>query len=192
MRKPDGYDEAKSSSYKSKKLPAGAYEVEILNAAVREEYGIEKLILQIDIASGDYKGYFKSNYDYQFKNPRKGQTAKWKGIFRQGTSGKYLDYFKSLIKIIEDSNDGYKFDFDEKTLKSKKLGMIFKDKSFFNDDGDEIHYIAADTPLTLDDLYAGNYDFPTSKPADQSLKQTPKKSTADEMVDDDKELEIPF
>lgn len=191
MKKPAGYDEAKSSSYKSKKLPAGAYEVEILNAAVREEYGIEKLILQIDIASGDYKGYFKSNYDYQFKNPRKGQKAKWKGTFKQATSGKSVDYFKSLIKIIEDSNDGYKFDFDEKTLKGKKLGMIFKDKSFFNDDGDEIHYIAADTPLTLDDLYAGNYDIPVTK-SDNPSKQTPKKSTADEMVDDDKEMEIPF
>ena len=191
MKKPAGYDEAKSSSYKSKKLPAGAYEVEILNAAVREEYGIEKLILQIDIASGDYKGYFKSNYDYQFKNPRKGQKAKWKGTFKQATSGKSVDYFKSLIKIIEDSNSGYKFNFDEKTLKGKKLGMVFKDKSFFNDDGDEIHFIAAATPLTLDDLQAGNYDIPVTK-SDNPPKQTTKKSTADEMVDDDKEMDIPF
>ena len=124
MRKPDGYDEAKVSSYKSKKLPVGAYEVEIINAVVREEYGSERLILQIDIASGDFKGYFKDNFDYQFKNPRKGQKAKWKGIFKQATSGRSVDYFKSLIKVIEDSNSGFRFDFDERKLKGKKLGMV--------------------------------------------------------------------
>lgn len=184
MKKPDGYDEAKTSSYKPKKLPAGAYEVEIVNAAVRDEYGTEKLILQIDIATGEYKGYFKKNFDNQAKYPKAGQRLKWKGIFKQATSGKSLNYFKSLIKIIEDSNN-FKFDFNEKTLKGKRLGMVFKNRVFTNDKGEEITYIAADTPLTLDDLYAGNFDAPRSSNSNQPPKDSNKSSGAgDDMVED--------
>ena len=193
MRKPDGYDEAKSSSYNSKKLPVGAYEVEIINAAVRDEYGTEKLILQIDIASGDYKGYFKKNFDNQAKYPKPGQKLKWKGIFKQATSGRSVNFFKSLIKIIEDSNN-FQFDFNEKKLKGKRLGMVFKNRVFTTDEGKEVTYIAADTPLTLDDLHAGNFDSPISKRSDQPPKDSAKASnadddTVDDSIDDD---DLPF
>ena len=58
---------------------------------------------------------------------RNGTNAKWNngGLFRQGYEGKQLPFFKGMISCIEKSNEGYEWNWDEKTLKGKKIGVLF-------------------------------------------------------------------
>lgn len=39
-------------------------------------------------------------------------------------------YFKGCITAIEESNPGYKFNFDERTLDNKLVGIIFRDEEY--------------------------------------------------------------
>ena len=161
MRKPDNYDNTAAASVNnSYKLPVGAYKIIILDAAVREEFGKEKLVLRFDIADGKYKDFYANKFKRQKEADSQTQ-PKWKGIFKQNTSGKSTSYFKGLVKVIEDSNHGFHFNFDESTLKGKKLGMIFTEQSFTDKKTNkEIFYVAATTPITIADLESGNFDIP--------------------------------
>lgn len=42
------------------------------------------------------------------------------GLFRQGYEGKQLPFFKGMITCIEESNEGYEWNWDEKRLRVRK------------------------------------------------------------------------
>ena len=46
--------------------------------------------------------------------------------------------FKGLITSVEASNDKFKFNFDEKTLEGKKVGLVFREEDFLGQDG-QVH-----------------------------------------------------
>lgn len=127
MNKIPGYDESPAYTGEGQALPAGKYICEIKGAKVvkSSSSGMEQLVLQLDIAEGDYKNYYSDLYAADLE--RNGTKAKWRngGLFRQGWEGKSLPYFHGLMTCIEKSNDGYKWDWDEKTLKGKKIGVLF-------------------------------------------------------------------
>lgn len=132
MNKIPGYDESPAYTGEGQALPAGKYICEIKGAKVvkSSSSGMEQLVLQLDIAEGDYKNYYSDMYSADLE--RNGTTAKWRngGLFRQGWEGKSLPYFHGLMTCIEKSNDGYKWDWDEKTLKGKKIGVLFGREQF--------------------------------------------------------------
>lgn len=191
MRKPEGYDEAVVyNSYN--KLPVGAYEVKILDAIVREENGYEKIILRIDISSGDHKNFFADD----FKRQRDQDSAKpeWHGIFKQTTSGKSVVFFKKLIQTIEKSNPNFTFNFDESTLKDKKLGMIFDTVNFTSKKTNKpSSYVGAVEPITLADLQSGNFEIPSLKNSNgSSTSNSPSNNNSAATNRNNEELDIPF
>lgn len=138
MRKIKDYDKVQSYK-KSEQLPIGGYILEILNA--KEEEGKadypNTLIISFDIAEGPFKGFFKRNWQAQ-----DGEDKKWKGTFRlrvpneDGTE--HDDWrkraFKTAMECIEDSNEGYAWDWNEAGLKGLKVGGVFNQKEYeFND-----------------------------------------------------------
>ena len=133
MRKPDNYDETAAQTGGFEQLPAGAYNCIIKDAnEIQSKSGKAMLQLRLDIADGKHKDYFQNLYTTQ---NRKYADVKWKGIYNQLTEGESLGFFKGLIQDIEDSNPGYKFNFDEKTLKDKKIGGVFGREQFKAQDG---------------------------------------------------------
>ena len=126
MNKIQGYDEAQSYTGESRTLPAGKYICEIKGAKeVETKNGKKQLVLQLDIAEGEYKDHYSNLYAANAE--RNGTNAKWNngGLFRQGYEGKQLPFFKGMISCIEKSNEGYEWNWDEKTLKGKKIGVLF-------------------------------------------------------------------
>ena len=126
MNKIQGYDEAQSYTGESRTLPAGKYICEIKGAKeVETKNGKKQLVLQLDIAEGEYKDHYGNLYAANIE--RNGTDAKWNngGLFRQGFEGKQLPFFKGMITCIEESNVGYTWNWDEKTLKGKKIGVLF-------------------------------------------------------------------
>lgn len=133
MKKPDGWDSAQAYTGESVSLPAGGYICTIVGAVdMFSNSGKPMLVLLLDIAEGEYAGYFRR----QFENAKeKTPEAKWNCVYRQLVEGKSLPFFKGLITSIEESNGSFKWNFDEKNLIGKKIGAIFGREQYVANDG---------------------------------------------------------
>jgi hypothetical protein len=127
MQKPSGYDstEAKQGG-QFDKPKAGAYVMKILKAQeVMSKTNRPMLVLLLDIATGEHAGNFRKLFDFlQSKNP----DSKWPCVYRRCMDGEQTSFFKGDIKAIEESNPGFKFNFDEKTLAGKLVGCALGEK----------------------------------------------------------------
>ena len=135
MRKPANYEETQARTGESRQLPAGLNACQIVMAIEEERNGSRLLAIAFDIAEGEYKGFFQQRYDAD-TNPQK----KWPGAgirrqFVEDRDGSCNPFFKGLITSIEESNPGFKWNWDENTLRGKKFGAIMGREEFLANDG---------------------------------------------------------
>lgn len=131
-----GFDKAAAYDGSFERFPAGGYICQIIKAwCETTPNGSEQLVLALEVADGEYKGYFGKQYnDKRSQN----QNAKWPCIFKQftlGLDGQTNPYFKGMLKSIEESNSGYKWNWNEGSLANKFIGMIFREEEFEANDG---------------------------------------------------------
>ena len=131
MRQFNGYKPTKPVS--NIPLPAGGYVAKILKAeCIHTDWG-EKLVLSFDIYEGEHRDFFANQYR---NNPN--EDKKWKGVYRISVprdDGSEQDErnkrsFNTAIWAIEDSNNGYHFNWDERTLANKFIGVLFRNKEW--------------------------------------------------------------
>ncbi|WP_283685173.1 hypothetical protein [Parablautia sp. Marseille-Q6255] len=136
IQKPQGYDESWAFTGETRTLPAGCYVCVVKKAAAVEENGKNKLVVLFDIAEGEQKDFYKSQYDAARANS---SDAKWRGVHKQIMNGSSLPFFKGLMTSIEKSNPGYTFPWgvqnNEKTLTGKKFGAVMGREQFQAQDG---------------------------------------------------------
>lgn len=188
MNKIPGYDESPAYTGESRALPAGKYICEIKGAkVVKTRNGNEQLALQLDIAEGDYKNYYSDRYSNDFE--RYGTNAKWGngGIFRQGYEGeKQLPFFRGLMTCIENSNEGYKWDWNEKGLKGKRIGVLFGREQFRAADGSVKWATKAVAVRSIAGL--ANSEIPKDKLLGGSIQTTFDTSGFTDLEDDEDDL----
>lgn len=106
-------------------LPKDAYVVRILSAkVVTTEKGTVQLVMAFDIAEGPYKGHYMAAFE-RSRNEDKRWPAD--GTFRltipyPGCPDWVQINWDSALADIEDSNPGYVWNGDERTLKGKLVG----------------------------------------------------------------------
>ena len=117
-----------------KSLPIGAYECVIKDARLNhnEETGKNTLKISIDIASGEYKDYFLKAYENDTRIDRKWNNNAVRYLAYEGDN---VSYFKGFLTVIENSNTGYKWDWDETKLKGKKVCGVFQYEEYEKQDG---------------------------------------------------------
>ena len=117
-----------------KSLPIGAYECVIREAKVYKNPTTEKesFRVQVDIASGDYKGYFQQRYDNNTRSDKTWDNNSTRYLAFQGDN---VSYFKGFITCVENSNTGYKWDWDETKLKGKKICGVYQYEEYENQEG---------------------------------------------------------
>lgn len=120
--------EIKRSVSGSDPLPAGGYVAKIMNAEVKEYNWGEVLVISFDIAEGEYKDFFANQY-----RANTSEDKKWKGNFRITVPQEGNQWYESqkrsfgnAIACIEESNGGYRWDWDEAKLKGKIVGVLFR------------------------------------------------------------------
>ena len=115
-------------------LPIGAYECVIKDARLNhnEETGKNTLKISIDIASGEYKDYFLKAYETDTRIDRKWNNNAIRYIAYEGDN---VSYFKGFITTVENSNVGYKWNWEESTLKGKKVCGVFQYEEYEKQDG---------------------------------------------------------
>lgn len=187
MEKIKGYEEAKAITGEFEKLEAGGYICKIVSAKEeKSKSGKRMLVIALDIAEGDRKDYFRNRFN-ENTNPDK----KWPAgaIYRQMLEGdKAVGFLKGLMTSLEASNDGFKWDWDEKKLKDLKCGAIFGEEEYEKTDGSVGISTKVKFIRTVKAIQDGNFKVP-------ELKKLPQKGEAFEdflnSVDSDNE-DLPF
>ena len=128
----EGYEGKKSSNFIDLP-PVGAYIGEIQAAREAEQNGRPVIELFMEIAEGEYKNRFHEVYEDQ--KERFGDNVKYKGIFRlvpymKGDEDWRRKVFEENLWAVEQSNPGYKWDWDEKKLKGKKVGISIRKRLY--------------------------------------------------------------
>lgn len=135
-----GYEAKKSGGY-IELPPVGAYVGQILNVKVEPSFDKthDQLVLMLDIVEGEYTGRYLEQYnDAKERFP----DTKYKGTLRitvpeedDGEDKAWIRrVFESNLWAIEQSNEGYAWDWDEKKLKNKKVGFSVR-KRFYTYNG---------------------------------------------------------
>ena len=140
------------------RLTPNCYICKILK--VEDQPEKEYLKIYFDIAKGDDKGYFKKQYDGDTRKERKWPNA---GTFIRSYKDSAASMFKGFTNAVEKSNKGYKWDFDEKTLVNKVVGLIIADEQYQNQKGQVRvrNYVAA--VRSVETIEKGEYEVPALK-----------------------------
>lgn len=190
MKKIAGYDDIKAiTKGESNALPAGAYPCRIINA--KEEVsknGNPMLVLSVDIAHGEYKDYFKNQYKARKETNAE---AKWLCNFYQRLDGNNLSYFKGMIHAIEDSNAGYEWNWDEKSLINLMFVGVFQRQEVEFSNGETGMVTRLIQIRSFDALDEGRIKIPEDKmlAANSATKKATPEKKASSIFDDD---DLPF
>lgn len=160
------------------RLPPDGYVCRIINAELtNSKAGNLMLVLFIDIAEGDFQGYFKAATDNAKKfNPNK----KWDntGIYRQllfdNSNQRISSFFKGLISCIEHSNETLKIninDFEASILRGLLCGFIFASEEYQKRDGSIGERVVIKFPKTIEDIRNHNFKIPDTKKNDKTASQ---------------------
>lgn len=135
MQKIDNWEEIEAKGMEDfKTLPIGAYECVIRKAQVYKNPTSEKesFKVQVDIASGEFKGYFQQRYDNDTRSDKTWDNNATRYLAYQGDN---VSFFKGFITCIENSNPGYKWDWNEEKLTGKKICGVFQYEEYEKQDG---------------------------------------------------------
>jgi len=146
--------------------PVGAYVAEIRDVRFLEADGDKQqrdvIELMIEIVEGEYKGRYMEAYNDQ--KERNADKAKYRGVFRltppvDGDEDWRKRVFEGNLWCVEQSNPGYSWDWDEKKLKGKKVGISVR-KRLYNYTNNKGEVVDAETTEigrfdTVDDVRNG-------------------------------------
>ena len=165
IRKPNNWNEVKEFSDRPK-LPLDAYVCKVRKAVVQStDYG-DQLCILFDIADGEFKDFFKKDFDSSTV-----ENKKWKGVLRQfipRDDGSEKDEwtkssFKGLTTSFEKSNPGYQWNWDENSLAGKFIGILFRNEEW-EYDGKTGWAVRPFRGLSVDSVRSGEYTLPKDKP----------------------------
>ena len=185
------FDFKKERSYSGREqLPVGGYVCSILSAKVESYDWGSKLNIAFDVAEGEYAGIFQRDYQNNTN-----ENKKWRGVFKLNLpkdDGTEQDAwtkrkFGNTIWAIEQSNPGYIWNWDEKTLKGKKIGLIFRNEEWAMEGRSGWTSKAAGAD-SVDNIRNGKFRMLPDKP----LKNKPSGGYADVLETVESDGELPF
>ncbi len=178
------------------RLPADGYVCKIINVkAETSKAGNPMLVFAVDIAEGEFAGYFIDQYKRRQQWNKDGAKYPNDAVYRQlifdTHSGKLNTNLKGMLTAIENSNPGFSvkgtstnngngdFSFNEETLKGKLCGFVFGEEEYINGDGTTGVAIRIKYPRSVENIRSGKFRIPELKKAEipGSFSNTPTNST---------------
>ena len=135
----EGMKSEEQKNTRFEQLPAGPYVGRIIDAKLEGEKPDQQLVLRLEVAEGEYAGYFGKRY--QHDSEAGGQySPRYKGDFKlrvpndANPNARYPETdkrrFNDATWRIEQSNPGYVFQGDEKTLRGKMVGFSMQEDTY--------------------------------------------------------------
>lgn len=172
-------------------LPKDGYVCKILNAQVKEGSKGQYIQIAYDIAEGPYTDYFKKLYDNKRDENKKWSTYFFLNIPKDDGSEKdgwTKRTFKTFTNALEDSNDGYHFDWDETKFKGKLIGGLFHYEEYQRNDGNVGRSTKMRNACSVQKIRSGNFKLPD----DKTLAPTANTSDSFFNIPDGIDEELPF
>lgn len=150
----------------SEQLPRGGYVCKIIGAKVIEnDYG-QSIKIALDIAEGEYAGFYQRKFDANTNEDKK-----WSGTYLlsvpkdDGTKedGWTKRKFRTFTDALEDSNPNYHFDWDETKFTGKFVGFVFNYREWKSPDGRIVSSANAANAVSIDKIRKGSYKIPDDK-----------------------------
>lgn len=159
------------------RLPAGCYECKIIK--VEDVANREYLKIYFDITNGNYKGWFKKQYDEDNREQKQ-----WSGNFVRSYKESALPFFKGFVTACENSNKNFKWDgVNEQDFVKKNVGLVIGYEEYINNNGKKRVRMVAD-PHSIDKIKSGEIPIPELKKLDPSKEvQTVKSEFVDPFSD---------
>lgn len=199
MKAFNGFAEAQEAAKRAggAKLPKGAYVCEILGAKIEtgQNGNSDQMLVQFEIAEGEYKGFFKKQYE-----DNTNEDKKYKGkvkIWLPKDDGSEKDSwtknnFAKWPNALEESNEGYKWDWDETKWKGKKIGIVFGETGTIIE-GKEVVYTEPRYPVSVEAVRTGKAGEAKFKAKNGYGEQAQTSGNSDFMsIPDGLEDELPF
>ena len=185
--------EAKKSGGFIELPPVGAYVAEIQAVRVVEQNDRDVIELFMDIVEGEYANRFHEVYEDQ--KERFGDSAKYKGIFRltppiEGDEDWRKRAFEGNLWCVQQSNAGYSWDWDEKKLKGKKVGISIR-KRLYTYNGKDRETTEIGRFETIDDVKAGKVK-PMKDRDNRTSESTVESTDGSEFTNVSTEIEVPW
>ena len=155
MKKIENFDAVKAikGGEPMSRVPAGGYVCRIIHAIDNAEK--QYLRIELDIAEGDYKGTYSDKYTKFGGN--------WGCVRIASYKERALPMFKGFVTAVEESNDRYKFDFDEKTLEGKLVGVLMGEEEYISTDGEVRTNTKPQFFRSVQAIRSGDFQIPEPK-----------------------------
>ena len=158
MKRIENYENVQARSGEFARPIAGGYICKIIDVEdvpMNEQGKGDYLRIEYDIADGEFKGYYKEQNDRWGGN--------WNASFIRSYKEKALGMLKHFTNCIEQSNAGYEWDWNEKGLVGKVVGLVLGEEEYKNSAGEIKTKLVVNQVKTVDDIKNGNFKTPAPK-----------------------------
>ena len=168
-------NDAQASGAGSRSVPAGGYVAQIVSALYTETRNRAPMLeIRLEIAEGEYKGIFKSKVQ---------SAGTWSnaGTLRlvlpedpnASPDDWRLQRLKGLITAAEESNPGYAWNDDERTLRGRFIGILYRDEEFIGQDGNKHISAKPAFPCSAARIRSGDFTIPRPKLLQENAQAHP-------------------
>lgn len=173
INKIENWDKVEANFGESKRLSAGGYICVILACKKeKSKNGKEMLVVNFDIAEGEFKGFYMDKYKNAPRDNANPVEPKWKGKYYIVLEGEgYEGRLKAFITSIEESNEGYTWDWNEENLKGKRFGGIFREEEFLYN-GEVLTNAKLWQVRSVKKIIDGDFEVPKKKELPEEEKQS--------------------
>jgi hypothetical protein len=159
MKPINNYANIQASTGEFSRPTAGGYIIRILDVTdVPLDATTGKgdyLKIDYDICEGEFANYYKE------ANKRFG--GEWFANFIRSYKEKALGMFKHFTNCIEESNKGYEWDWNEKELIGKKIGVTMQEEEYKKSDGSIGVRLRVKDIKTVKQIATGDFKVPERK-----------------------------
>lgn len=167
MKPLNNWDTTRAATGEVERIAPGGYICNIRGARVEttstRNGEAERIAISLEICEGPYAGFFQKRFDEMRSSS---SDPRWPCVFTQfllDRDGNASPHFKGTIQAIVESNPGYTWNWDEKTLNGKRVGVIFGEEEFMGRDGQVHTTVHPRWFRSADKVRAGDYKVPEKR-----------------------------
>lgn len=152
MKPINNWNEVQASNDDFRRPAAGGYICRIIR--VTDAPDKEYLHIEYDIEEGEFKGHWQETAE---------RFGWWGGDFYRSYKDSALGMFKGFTNAVEGSNKGYKWDWNEKALEGKLIGLVLGEEEYIKNDGSVATRLKVRSNKTIDEIKDGRFRIPKLK-----------------------------
>lgn len=171
----NNFGNAQAPGQGSRALPAGGYVAQIVGAVLTESQRHTPMLeVRIEIAEGEYRGIFTERVQtpgtwpnagtYRLPLPEDPNAAPddWR-----------LQRLKGMVTSVEESNPGFKWRDDERDLRGRFVGVLYRDEEFLGREDGQKHISAKPAFFcSVARIRSGDFTIPRPRLLQENAMQT--------------------